>query len=134
MSLRFVIPAMVLVAAFAATGTALPPSCDDPCTIQGATPGFIPPAASVESGDQVIFQSIDITHPVGEALAGVDTCFIASSSAMTDSDPVTFTWDGSTLRADGQECTTARALPTGEGMLMFQCLLHPNMVGVLTVT
>lgn len=132
--MRFAIPCIVVVAAFAATGAALPPSCDDPCTILAATPGFLPPAASIQSGTDVVFQSIDITHPVGEALAGIDPCFIASSSASTSSAPVTFTWDGHVLRADGTECSTAMTLPTGEGIIGYMCLLHPNMVGTLTVS
>ena len=132
--LRLALCALFLVTALATTGGALPTTCADPCTVLAATPGFVPAVISIESGTSVTWESLDITHPAGEALPSGDPCFIASTTAGFPSPPVAFTWDGATLRANGVACDSAQSLPTGEGMLAYRCLLHATMVGTLVVS
>ncbi len=114
--------------------TGLPATCEDPCTILGATPGYVPAAVSIASGTSAVWQSLDVTHPAGEAFPEALPCFIASTTAGEPSPPVVFTWDGATMRADGTVCGSATTLRTGEGFLVYRCLLHASMVGTLVVT
>lgn len=134
MSTRMVLAGILLVAVFAASGEALPTTCQDPCTINAATPGFVSPAVSIGSGTNIVWESLDISHPTGEGLVPEDSCFIVSTHRGSPAPPVRFDRTEDGISANGVACSSAVELPTGEAMLIYRCLLHGNMVGTITVT
>lgn len=139
---------LLMCAALLATTTAIasgatPATCTDTCPIESWGGGYIAPVTAIESGAEVVWGSLDITHIQAQSpVQSPTSCFSAVATPSDDAPPVRFDIeDGSVIATtspgtpdeESVVCNPVDFLPDGSAHLVYHCTLHPNMHGSLLI-
>ena len=135
--MRIVIPTIVGLLALSTLALASPLRCDDPCVVDTNNGGYLPPVVEIASGGSVVWHSTGGGH-IQADFGQAASCFVTFVEGGGDSEAATFTiedgalWANTTDLGDA-ECGNAKALPTGDFVLPYECTIHPNMRGTIVV-
>lgn len=140
--MRRLLALAVLLAGLApAVVSAGPPLCASACEVVATSAGYVPPVQVVQSGATVTWTAVDAAHPTSNSLTSNGRCFLLPIG-MGTSGAVRFRIVGGELRAttspgtgqaETQTCPGATALPTGDMLLRYQCVIHPQMHAALLI-
>jgi hypothetical protein len=121
---------------------ATPLRCASECSVQAIAAGYVVPVTEIASGARVRWTTTELSHPTTDSADDDTNCFNVGVGASTPTVAVRFVNAGGGLTATTdpggpnehtEPCGNARALPTGELVLPFHCMLHNWMNGVLVV-
>lgn len=135
--MRILATTLAALLALSALAVASPLRCADPCVVTANNAGYQPPVVEVASGDSVVWRSNGGGH-IQSDFGQSDACFVTFVESGGESGAARFDivngalWANTTDLGD-VECGNAKALPTGDFVLPYECTIHPNMRGTILV-